>query len=318
MQTLVVNDPGREAILPLMRRMEHARGLPLRVLTSPKNDYWRSSYPIVGENVGPSLEGLLRQALRLSDWDLLEIGPMSGDWEGVDVLVEEANRLSIASRVITDDVPIICVRGQWEDYYAGGSKSFRETADKRERRIVKRHGELRWVEIRDPHRLKDALAEFYRVEGSGWKGEQGTSIDSDPRTQAFFTELAHAAAENGWLRLYLLYCEDRCIAAQFALCYRQILYLVKFGYDAEWSAFSPGTLLLKQLIRRSFEDPEIDRVDFFSAIKYEQDAYKKYWASGFQPYTTVQLFHPKSVRAGVYYHGLALKGRLSRLRRRMR
>ena len=164
--------------------------------------------------------------------------------------------------------------------------------------------------------LDAALVELYRIEASGWKGEQGTAILSDPQTEEFFTRLAHVAAEQGWLRLYLLYSGDRCVAAQYALCYRKILYLMKFGYDAEWSSFSPGTLLLKHLFRRAFEEPEIEAADFLSPATGEGD-YKNTWADGVHRYSTLQLFNPKSLQARLYLYGLSVKKAAREIRRRV-
>ena len=91
--------------------------------------------------------------------------------------------------------------------------------------------------------LDAMLAEGYRVEASGWKGRQGTAIDSDPATRAFYSAVAAWAAERGWLRLAYLRLDDRAIAFELLLQDTFAAYSVKTGYDEAHRTASPSTLL---------------------------------------------------------------------------
>jgi CelD/BcsL family acetyltransferase involved in cellulose biosynthesis len=108
--------------------------------------------------------------------------------------------------------------------------------------------------------LGTLLDEAFRVESLSWKGCERSSLVCDPAREAFYRRYARAACRQGMLRLCFLRIGGRAVAMQMAMVAGGGFWLLKIGYDAEYSQCSPGTLLLRESIAyaaraglRSFE-----------------------------------------------------------------
>jgi CelD/BcsL family acetyltransferase involved in cellulose biosynthesis len=122
------------------------------------------------------------------------------------------------------------------------------------RRNRRRLEEAGRVEVRveaAPSRLDQLLEEGFPVEASGWKADRGTAILSSPATRAFYTDVAHWAADAGLLRLGFLRLDGRAIAFAFGLEDRTAFYLLKGGYDPAYRRFAPAKLLFRSLMARA-------------------------------------------------------------------
>lgn len=174
-------------------------------------------------------------------------------------------------RVIASS-PYVPIHGTWEDYERGLSKSLRKNL-RRRRRQLEEIGAVT-VTIHDgPDDLERHLDDAFRIEASGWKGERGTAIVSQPETRAFYSDIAAWAAGTGDLRIAFLRVDGNPIAFDFALESGRVHYSLKAGYDDEFKVYGPGTELTRVLIERSFEQ-ELDRFDLLGTV----DAFKRGWA----------------------------------------
>ena len=146
----------------------------------------------------------------------------------------------------------IPLKGRWEDYVNGLDRKFRYNIRSRMRRLsaLGRVG-LEVVDARD--QVPSALEDGLRIEAAAWKGRVGTAIACQPQVRDFYTRLAQRAAMRDWLRLHFLTFEGRRIAFAYNLEYKGVLYLLKTGYDPQYSAYSPSTMLATLLLQRAFE-----------------------------------------------------------------
>jgi hypothetical protein len=102
-------------------------------------------------------------------------------------------------------------------------------------------------------RLESSLADLVRVEGAGWKRRAGTALQCNPAAEQFYRTYAALAAGNGALRLSLLRIGGVVAAVQLAVHHDDRLWLLKIGYDEEFSRCSPGTLLLLRSVAAAAE-----------------------------------------------------------------
>jgi CelD/BcsL family acetyltransferase involved in cellulose biosynthesis len=129
-------------------------------------------------------------------------------------------------------------------------KSLREDLG-RARRKAKVHGEVRSEAVVASSReeLQEYLEDAFRIEGSGWKGRNGTAILSNEFRRKFFERYACSAWNDGTLRLRFLRVNGACVAAQYAIESARSYWLLNVGYDEDYRQCSPGNLLLEESIR---------------------------------------------------------------------
>ncbi|MFN0182834.1 MAG: GNAT family N-acetyltransferase [Aquabacterium sp.] len=120
----------------------------------------------------------------------------------------------------------------------------------------------------------DALAQFTRLEDSGWKGAAGTgsAIALHPRLQRFFGDLYRdPQAPQARSEIHLLRLDGQAIAAQFCVRVGGSRHVLKIGYDAAHGRLNPGHLLLDAQLRQSCADPGIDRLGLAVAQDWHAD-----------------------------------------------
>ena len=95
-----------------------------------------------------------------------------------------------------------------------------------------------------------AYETFLRVEASGWKGcnEAGTAIVADAELRQFYGSLLELDCSDFRPQINLLWVDDTCAAVQFGVRTGDCLSLLKIGYNEAFAAFSPGSLLLEDVL----------------------------------------------------------------------
>lgn len=141
----------------------------------------------------------------------------------------------------------------WKEYVA--SLSSRRRYDLRRARQRAEEGGVVTVRVSSPRpeEVEEGIAEFVRIEATGWKGRNGSSLMQRNRLREFFLRYAALASRSGMLRLSFLDVAGNPVAAQISVIYADRFWVLKIGYDETWSRCSPGSQLLAETMKYAFE-----------------------------------------------------------------
>ncbi len=114
---------------------------------------------------------------------------------------------------------------------------------------------------RDPASVREAFEIFLQMEAAGWKGDKRTALLSRPRDRDFVRRFIADLAAAGSASVALLRVDERPIAAQVLLYCGTRAYTWKIAYDAEFSKFSPGALLVDKVTELLFETTPIRSIE---------------------------------------------------------
>jgi CelD/BcsL family acetyltransferase involved in cellulose biosynthesis len=287
-------------VLPLVR----GRG---RVITPPANSHTPLGGALVnGEDAARALaDALLREAPARADFRYA--APHDP------LMAELKTRRRTIQRVISEQ-PYVDSTGSFDEYLAGLDRKHRKEAGRLRRKLAA-EGELSFEFADGSDRLESLLDEGFAIEGSGWKTEAGTAINSYPDARRFYTDVARWAAARGWLRLAFLRLDGRALAFDYCLEAGGSFYALKGGYDPEFRKLGPGVVLTHESLARAFADPDLTSYEFLGMA----DSYKLQWTSTTHPRLRVQAFSRSPlglVQYGAWQHGRPLAKRLqSRLGR---
>jgi CelD/BcsL family acetyltransferase involved in cellulose biosynthesis len=104
---------------------------------------------------------------------------------------------------------------------------------------------------------QQAFETFLRLERASWKGAHGTALLSDSQDAAFVRRLfQNLAAENN-ASVALLRVDGEAIAAQVLMYCGTTAYTWKTAFDAKYSKYSPGALLIDKTTEELFAGPDI-------------------------------------------------------------
>tara|TARA_R110000796_G_scaffold205698_4_gene321716 strand:+ start:19580 stop:20797 length:1218 start_codon:yes stop_codon:yes gene_type:complete len=131
------------------------------------------------------------------------------------------------------------------------------------RRQAKRLGELGDVTFchhEDATDLEPWIDEFLQLERSGWKGHNGSALDSSGQTRAFFRDALLGAARAGQLERHDIRLEGSPLVMLVNFHSGRGSFSFKTAFDESFSRFSPGVLLQLENLK-ILENPAIDWMD---------------------------------------------------------
>ena len=167
--------------------------------------------------------------------------------------------------------PYVELDGTWEGFEATLPSRRRRDMRRRERRL-EAEGSVGFERVEQSDRLADLLQEGWAVEASGWKGADGTAVATDEAARPFYRQVGEWAAAAGFLRLFFLRVDGRAIGFAFCMADARSLYVLKIGFDQDYSKFAPGVLLTRSMLAHAF-DVGLETYEFLGAT----DPYKLVW-----------------------------------------
>lgn len=133
----------------------------------------------------------------------------------------------------------------------------------RQWRKLAESGEVTWHYLRGDKVLDRTIERFMELEHAGWKGQQGTSLRSDPRHTRFFQEMTRAFRDDGDIFFTELRLSGEVIASTCNLVSGSEGFAFKVCFDPRHARRSPG--ILNELgFLQSLERPE-DRFRFIDS-----------------------------------------------------
>jgi CelD/BcsL family acetyltransferase involved in cellulose biosynthesis len=137
-------------------------------------------------------------------------------------------------------------------------------------------GPVQYVALADEGDVETWLADFLRLEASGWKGRAGTAFACNEADRAFFLSVARQAFARGQLMMLALHVGGRPIAQVLNFRAGAGAFAFKVAFDEEQARHSPGVLLEIENIRVMHATPALEWMD--SCTQAGPTLTKQLWA----------------------------------------
>jgi CelD/BcsL family acetyltransferase involved in cellulose biosynthesis len=154
---------------------------------------------------------------------------------------------------------------------------------RRRRRRLQEKGKVTVECIREA--IFEKLEEAFALERQGWKGERGTAMSQMESTQGFYRDIARWAEKEHALAIYFLRVDNRLVAFDFGIQYRQRFYSLKVGYDESFSTCSPGMLLTEDTLQDVVKQGVVE-FDFLG----DDSPGKRDWTQELRPHHWLYIF----------------------------
>jgi CelD/BcsL family acetyltransferase involved in cellulose biosynthesis len=109
--------------------------------------------------------------------------------------------------------------------------------------------------------VQEAFETYLTMEAASWKGSRGTALLCDEEDAIFARCLISDLAAGKNASVALLRIDGRPIAAQVLLYCGTTAYTWKTAFDAEFSKFSPGALLVDKMTEQLFADGDVEAIE---------------------------------------------------------
>ncbi len=178
--------------------------------------------------------------------------------------------------------------GDYEDYIRMRPGRLRNTLKRQSLKIKALNGFH--LSIHDGQSdLDELLQDYQTIYDRSWKVPE-------PNNQ-FVPMFISAMADSKHLRLGLIKIGDRPIAAHFWIVKQGHAYIYKLAHDKEYDRYSPGTVLMAEMVRYVMEKDLVRRLDFLTG----DDKYKRDWMSERRTKLSLIAYNPRSLHGNTAY-----------------
>jgi CelD/BcsL family acetyltransferase involved in cellulose biosynthesis len=141
--------------------------------------------------------------------------------------------------------PFIPLPGDWETYLAGIDKKQRHEIRRKMRRAAELELPVRWYIASDPSTIENEIDAFMQLMEND--GEKASFLTAPMREQMRL--VIHCAFERGCLHLAFLEIGGEKAAAYLSFDYLNRLWVYNSGIDPRFREYSPGWVLLGELLK---------------------------------------------------------------------
>ncbi|HET9253175.1 MAG TPA: GNAT family N-acetyltransferase [Candidatus Eisenbacteria bacterium] len=195
----------------------------------------------------------------------LEIGILQQDPEISDFRAAPPSGLVRVAPYI--ETARVSVRGSFSEYWNARGKDLKTNLERRVRRLD-RQGIRHEVQIvRTADRIPEAIRDYARLEGTGWKAGMGTAVSSDNDQGRYYRDVLEALCERGEAAVFQLTLDGHVVASQLGVSRNGILVLLKMAYDEAFQEHSPGYILQHKILESVFQDSSMKSVEFYGRVR---------------------------------------------------
>ncbi|MCW8827429.1 MAG: GNAT family N-acetyltransferase [Gammaproteobacteria bacterium] len=256
----VVEDGNVLAILPLeMRSRDHWYAL---------TNLYSSLYTLLLDERRPQeITECLAQGLVKRKFSLLRLDPVAEDDRNLHYLQLAMESLGVGChRKFRFYNWIHHTWGQaFTEYMQARPARVRNTIARKARKLDREQGYT--IRLFTDTNVQQAVDDYNAVYNKSWKANELYG--------EFIEGLAYRLAEQGWLRLAILYIGGKAAAAQFWFVVHGRASIFKLAYDEDWKHYSPGSILTCYLMEHVIDSDKVSEIDFLTG----NDSYKQDWMS---------------------------------------
>lgn len=214
------------------------------------------------------------------------------------ITLARENGYPIATLLVQNS-PVLRIRVNGNDRAAqvvsGPSRHFRHELRRYARIFAEQTGEKPAV-TRCCNPSPRLLQQFFDLEASGRKGREGSAINCEPETRAFYEEIARAGKEYGYFCLHSLAANGTIAAGAFSVVTDDGFFPMKIAHNEYFRRSGPGHLLFKAIVAECAEK-KIPQLLFGGT----EEHFKTLWTQETVPLLRAFVFS-SDLRSQLAYH----------------
>ncbi len=165
------------------------------------------------------------------------------------------------------DTARIAVAGGFDAWWEGRGKNLRANLKKQRNRLAAAGTETRLEIWRAPDQVAQAIADYGRLESTGWKGRAGTAVAADNDQGRFYRRMLEAFCARGQGSIYRYCFDGQLVAMDLCIEDGDCIVILKTAYDESVPKhYSPALLMREEACRRVFDEGRLRRIEFYGKV----------------------------------------------------
>jgi len=161
----------------------------------------------------------------------------------------------------------------FDTYWATRSKNLRHNM-KRQRNFLRKNAIETRLEIYSScEQMRQAVADYAKIESSGWKGQINSSVTEGGTQSKFYQEMLTAFCTAGESLVLRYYYNEALVATDLCLIRDKTLYILKTTYNETIKGTSPAHIMRFEFYEKAIASGLLERVEFYGPLK---DWHKKW------------------------------------------
>lgn len=281
------NEAGVQAIAPLMSYNSHSfLGLPLRVIQLIGNYDSNRLDLLTSRSWRREAIMAISQHLAAQEWQMLDYFLIPEESPNLQPLLDCSQHLGFKTIIqASSKSPYLTIASDWEKYLKSQTYKFRSSLNNKFK-LLSQQGGVRFEAFGKKSDPEILMSMILNIASHSWSAKTGTAISSTPELRGFYSDLARVALQKNWLDCYVLFAGDTPIAFEFNLRFNEKIFNLKRSYLANFSEYSPGTVLMSQAIKEAFLQ-EVKEYDFLG----ESEPFKMQWTQATRQHLKVFIFN---------------------------
>ena len=239
-------------------------GLGLRkTICSWSNLYATQGTPLINAHTLPgTLEKVLIELPKHGLPDTLLLPDINLDAPFAQALNDLAQRKKLPLQIIRQQARPVLLNGTDAESYLTNAigKNHRREYRRLWRRLSET-GKLEHQIATDEAAIIPALEVFLTLEATGWKGAAGTAFLTRHQDADFARQTVHAFASKKLVQIHTLKLDDKTIASLVVFISGDQAWTWKTAYDETLKAYSPGVLLMIEVLKNHLDNPALRLTD---------------------------------------------------------
>jgi CelD/BcsL family acetyltransferase involved in cellulose biosynthesis len=165
------------------------------------------------------------------------------------------------------DTAKVTLAGGFDAYWQARGKNLRSNLKKQRARLDKDGVRLSLTVSRDPADMAQAVADYARLESSGWKEGCGTAVHADDAQGRYYRAMLEALCRRGAGRVYRYFFDERLVAMDLCVEDAASIVVLKTAYDESVpKQLSPTLLMREEATRALFDEGRLERIEFYGRV----------------------------------------------------
>jgi len=161
----------------------------------------------------------------------------------------------------------ISVRGDFYNYWATRGKNLRQNMKKQRNKLQNDATTARLQISTEPDAVAQAIADYGKIESTGWKGKAGTAIHPSNAQGKFYQILLEEFCRQGAGRIYRYWYDDHVVAMDLCIEGNDSIIILKTAYDEHiGNTTSPALLMRQEIFKQLFDDGILKRIEFYGKV----------------------------------------------------
>jgi CelD/BcsL family acetyltransferase involved in cellulose biosynthesis len=157
----------------------------------------------------------------------------------------------------------VSIEGDWDTYWNARGKNLRQNTRKQRKKVQAEGMEIVVDELTSPTDVVAVLADYGRLESTGWKAGGGTAIHPDNEQGRFYRSMLEGFAAQGRARMVRCRFGEAVVAMDLCICSGPMVVILKTAYDEQHKAVSPSTLMREEEFARWWAEGSLQRIEFY-------------------------------------------------------